>query len=129
MLLAMITFYLQCHYKKSLKSFNFRSSQVKEWESAGPTSSAEARQSEIDKIAALELHRHLMAFFKYYGIDLDQRDSFVSVRKGGFLQKRDIPLEAESQAEQNKKPSKFTLSIESPLDYLYDDIGIGAYCY
>lgn len=70
-----------------------------------------------------------MAFFKYYGIDLDQRDSFVSVRKGGFLQKRDIPLETESQAEQNKKPSKFTLSIESPLDYLYDDIGIGAYCY
>ena len=31
MLLNMITFYLQSHYKESLKRYNFKQSQIKDW--------------------------------------------------------------------------------------------------
>lgn len=63
MLLNMIAFYLQKHYKECI---------------AQDLSSAD-----------IQLHRHLFAFFRLYGVTLDQRENGLSIRRGGFLFQRD----------------------------------------
>ena len=44
--------------------------------------SAEQRMAEATD---MELHRHLLKFFKFYGEDFNSRDNFLSIRKGGFV--------------------------------------------
>ena len=70
----------------------------------------------------MQLHRHLLQFFKHYGFRLDARDTGVSIRAGGFLFGK-----TEDDVMQGR--SGFTrLYVESPLNR-YEDCGQGAYNY
>ena len=44
----------------------------------------------------LEIHKHLLKFFKLYGVDLDQKNNLISIRKSGFLVERDLNFEREN---------------------------------
>ena len=78
----------------------------------------------------LELHKHLLKLMKFYGEDLDQRAHFISIRKGGFLSRRDLASEAELLSDKNCRggPQGNRLNVESPLD-IQDDVASGAFNY
>ena len=61
----------------------------------------EEKEKEIAAFTDLELHKHLLKFFKFYGEELDQYSNFISIRKGGFLHERNLSMEAELQADKN----------------------------
>ena len=101
MLLNMITFYLQTHYKESLNKFTISQTQIQGW---SQQSSKEDKERDMAAQTDLELHKHLLKFFKFYGEELDQHTNFISIRKGGFLHQRDLSMEAEFQSERARGP-------------------------
>ena len=90
----------------------------------------EEKEEEMAAVASLELHKHLFAFFKFYGEELDQKSNFISIRKGGFLQLRNLSMEAELQSSNNCRggPMSNRLHVESPLD-IHEDVASGAFNY
>ena len=99
MLINMIVAYLQTAYKEASHKAKF----------AGEPSD-------------IYLHRHLLHFFRHYGLRLNQRESGVSIRAGGFLfGKTEDDL-------MSGRSGQTRLCIESPVDRL-EDIGQGAYNY
>jgi DNA polymerase sigma len=103
MLLNMIAWYLQKHYKESIHK----------------------GQSSPD----MHLHRHLLAFFKLYGVTLDQRENGLSIRRGGFLFQRDPRSEMGMVGNSTgRAPAATRLLVESPLDKV-EEVSAGAYNY
>jgi DNA polymerase sigma len=68
------------------------------------------------------LHKHLLQFFCYFGIRLNNRETGLSIREGGFLY-------GKSEDDLMQGRAGFTrLNVESPLNRL-EDVGAGAYSY
>lgn len=127
MLLNMIAFYLQTHYKDCLQTYNFKQTQIQSWSrSSAPKLD---KDGEMAKATDLELHMHLMRFFQFYAEELDQSAFYISIRKGGFMATRNFAMEAENSCgNQRGGPRGNKLHIESPLDIL-EDVAAGAFNY
>jgi len=78
------------------------------------------------------LHKHLLRFFKFYGCDFNVRENMMSIRKGGFLDRRDYEAERRDQADKGSNgrgtPLEQRLFIESPLN-IFDSVSDGAWNY
>lgn len=68
------------------------------------------------------MHRHLLKFFKHFGIRLNAKETGISIRGGGFLYGK-----TEDDA-MNGRGGFARLCVESPLNRL-EDCGTGAYNY
>lgn len=79
----------------------------------------------------MELHRHVLGFLKFYGEDFNTKDNLISVRKGGFLERRDYSAEEllkDGRMNGRGGPQGNKLYIESPLSLL-EDVASGAHNY
>jgi DNA polymerase sigma len=82
MLLNMITFYLQHHYKNSVAKHKRQSlAMCNSWKEQEPSN---------ETCVDMPLHQHLLKFFEMFGRQFNQAQFALSIRCNGFLYRREL---------------------------------------